>query len=174
MNTLDEAWSWYESTRASLILIRRLGGEYWSELPWSGALGGDERFKSLDGPVVVKKSEVALQHLNDLAVLVIFSVFENIVRERVKLQLFNERLNINNPQIQAIVKIACERIEKGDFSLILDIYKPENVNLTEAVKQVRRYRNWVAHGRRTSKPEFVDPLAAFNRLNRYLEVLEFD
>jgi len=172
MNTLEEEWSWYDSTRVSLKLIHRLGSRYWTELPWSGALGRDERFKSLEGSVVVEKSDNALQYLDDLAVLVIFSVFESIIRERILTQLSDERLEIHKPQIRAIVKRARESVEKGGFSQILDVYKFTNVSLIEEVSQVKRYRDWVAHGRRTSQPAFVDPIAAFDRLNRFLEVLE--
>ena len=60
MNTLEEAWSWYDSTRVSLQLIHRLGSRYWTELPWSGGLGRDERFKSLEGSAAAEKSGNAL------------------------------------------------------------------------------------------------------------------
>jgi len=39
------------------------------------------------------------------------------------------------------------------------------------MNQVRRYRNWVAHGRRTAKPDAVDPETAFRRLKEFLDVL---
>jgi len=39
------------------------------------------------------------------------------------------------------------------------------------MNQVRRYRNWVAHGRRTAKPAAVDPETAFRRLKEFLDVL---
>jgi hypothetical protein len=43
-----------------------------------------------------------------------------------------------------------------------------DVNLTEEVNQVRRYRNWVAHGRRMEQPAAVDPATAYDRLKRFL------
>jgi hypothetical protein len=54
MNTLDQAWGWYDSTRVSLKLIHRLGDRYWNELPWQGALRNDSRFDSIDGPLMVE------------------------------------------------------------------------------------------------------------------------
>jgi len=36
------------------------------------------------------------------------------------------------------------------------------------VNQVRRYRNWAAHGRRGDEPESIDPPAAYFRLSTFL------
>ena len=46
-----------------------------------------------------------------------------------------------------------------------------DINLTEEVNQVRRFRNWVAHGRRETPENNVTPEAAFDRLERYLKLL---
>jgi hypothetical protein len=42
------------------------------------------------------------------------------------------------------------------------------VSLVESVNQVRRYRNWVAHGRRIAKPDAVDTETAFRHLKDFL------
>ena len=44
--------------------------------------------------------------------------------------------------------------------------------LVEEVSQGRRYRNWVAHGRRGEPPDAVDPRTASNRLQRFLDRLD--
>jgi hypothetical protein len=36
---------------------------------------------------------------------------------------------------------------------------------------VRRYRNWVAHGRRSTRPEWVGPRMAYERLSRLWDLL---
>jgi len=41
----------------------------------------------------------------------------------------------------------------------------------EEVNQVRRYRNWVAHGRRAEPAEYVTPPAAYRRLRAFLAAL---
>jgi hypothetical protein len=50
------------------------------------------------------------------------------------------------------------------------LVKPE---LVEQVSQVRRYRNWVAHGRRNRDMENdrVTPKMAFQRLKEFMDVL---
>ena len=42
----------------------------------------------------------------------------------------------------------------------------------EEVNQVRRYRNWVAHGRRAAQPAAVSPKVAFERLTRFLTIFD--
>ena len=44
MNTLEEAWKWYENTRHQLKLIQWLGEYYWDEMPWDGKMGKDDSF----------------------------------------------------------------------------------------------------------------------------------
>jgi uncharacterized protein YutE (UPF0331/DUF86 family) len=65
-----------------------------------------------------------------------------------------------------------DTIEHGSFYRVLEAYKILDPNLIEEVNQVRRYRNWVAHGRRGVPPDNVGPEAAYDRLGRFLERLE--
>ena len=61
-----------------------------------------------------------------------------------------------------------ESIEHGSFFNVLEPYKGIDPSLVEEVNQVRRYRNWVAHGRRTDQPAAVNPSTAYDRLKRFL------
>jgi hypothetical protein len=65
-----------------------------------------------------------------------------------------------------------DSIEQGSFFRVLEPYKDVDANLVEEVNQVRRYRNWVAHGRRTDQPAAVDPTTAYGRLKRFLARLD--
>jgi hypothetical protein len=64
-----------------------------------------------------------------------------------------------------------EGIEHGSFFEVLEPYKDFDADLIEQVNQVRRYRNWVAHGRRTEQPAAVNPTTAYDRLKRFLDHL---
>jgi hypothetical protein len=66
---------------------------------------------------------------------------------------------------------ATDEIEHGSFYRVLQVFKGLDASLIEEVNQVRKYRNWVAHGRRTGKPDSVDPETAFRRLKDFLQVL---
>ncbi len=46
-----------------------------------------------------------------------------------------------------------------------------DVDLTEQINQVRKFRNWVAHGRRDVPENNVNPDDAIERLLRYLSRL---
>ena len=70
-----------------------------------------------------------------------------------------------------IVTDGTDQIEHGSFYRLLQVLKGLDANLIEEVNRVRRYRNWVAHGRRTAKPDAVDPETAFRRLMDFLGVL---
>jgi hypothetical protein len=161
MMTLDEAWRWYETNRAHLQSFARVGAKYWDELPWDGALGRDDRLRLLESAVIVEGSQFCLEHLEDFAVLILFSVFESIVRDKVCADVHDEKGRLSNALLIQIVEGAISDIEHGSFFRVLDVFKGQDADLVEEVNQVRRYRNWVAHGRRTSAPAAVDPESAF-------------
>ena len=67
---------------------------------------------------------------------------------------------------------AKESIEERSFFALLEQFKgPDRNDLIESVNQVRKYRNWVAHGRRSKKPESVTPDMAHERLRAFLQQL---
>jgi hypothetical protein len=171
MTSLDEAWKWYEDTRGCLILLRRLGDKYWDELPWGGPLGRDDRFQSMEGPVVRERADHSLRYLDDLAVLVLFSVFESVVRDRVLSEIQDERSRLTHPQLVRIIDDSLDGIQNGSFFRIMEAFKGKDPGLVEEVNQVRRYRNWVAHGRRSDQPPLVEPRVAYDRLRRFLHGL---
>jgi hypothetical protein len=72
------------------------------------------------------------------------------------------------------VEAAVQEIEHGSFYRVLEVFKDGGAELVEEVPPPRRYRNWVAHGRRTAKPPAVDPETAFRRLKTFLDVLGTD
>jgi hypothetical protein len=80
---------------------------------------------------------------------------------------------VTHPVVQAALGDGRDQIEQGSFFRVLQAYKPSIDNdLVEQVNQVRKYRNWVAHGRRGSEtPASVTPLAAYDRLRALLAAL---
>jgi hypothetical protein len=167
---LDDAWNWYETTRKQLQLFGRLGRKHWDHLRWDGTLGRDEKLKSLEAEEIITGSSFCLDHLDDFAVLILFSVFESVVRAQVLSEVEDEKRRLRHELIIQIVTDATDEIEHGSFYRVLEVFKGLDANLVEKVNQVRRYRNWVAHGRRTAKPDAVDPETAFRRLKDFLDV----
>jgi hypothetical protein len=174
MMTLDDAWKWYETTRTHTQAFGRLGSKHWDALPWDGQLGSDNKLNNLESDAIVEGAAFCLKHLDDFAVLVLFSVFESAVRDQVLSEVQGEKVRLSHALLVRIVDDAVQDIEHGGFSRLLDVFKgrgKELDGLVEEVNQVRRYRNWVAHGRRTAGPDAVDPKAAFDRSNRFLQEL---
>ena len=168
MMSLGDAWAWYDETRAQLRLFGRFGQKYWEDLDWGGPIGKDDHFKTVEADEIIGRSERCLEHLNDFAVLILFSVFESIVRDKVLEDITAEKTRMHSAQVKQIVDDALEGIEHGSVFRVLGLFKKIDAGLVEEVNQVRRYRNWVAHGRRSARPETVDPPTAFDRLNRFL------
>jgi hypothetical protein len=77
MNTLEDAWKWYHGAKLQVEMVRRLASEYWHELPWEGKLGRDHRFTEVEREKLEVDAESTLGQMEDLAVLVLFSVFES-------------------------------------------------------------------------------------------------
>jgi hypothetical protein len=98
-------------------------------------------------------------------------VFESIIRDRVLDEVVAEFPPRRHVAIRRAFEEMKEGIEQGSFFRVLDPYKEINADLVEEVNQVRRYRNWVAHGRHTEQSAAVNPTTAYNRLKRFLDLL---
>jgi hypothetical protein len=170
MTTLEEAWAWYKDTRLILRLMLRLGKRYWNDLPWDGVLARDEHFKTIEGPTVEEKATSSLGHLDDLAVVVLFSVFEATVRRALVMEVSQEIPGLRHVVLRSAAGKALEAVKKGNIQEVLGHYKTDfDKDLIEEVNQVRDYRNWVAHGRSGQEPPMVEPEVAYQRLQKFLE-----
>ena len=64
-----------------------------------------------------------------------------------------------------------ETIENGSFGRLTQMCRSLDPDLKTQVDQVRKYRNWVAHGRRGEAENVVTPDQSRNRLEGFLELL---
>lgn len=169
MRTLDEAWTWYLNARRLLRLIRRIGDRYWPSLPWA-EMERDENFKALEGEDVARDAAEVLKEFDDVAVFVLFSVFEAMVRDHVGQGVIAEAAEIKHPALARAARELQGSIEEGSFyKNVLDLYKDLDHDLVERVSQVRAYRNWVAHGRRPGRRVVnISPRVAYDRLGEFL------
>jgi hypothetical protein len=169
MRTLEDSWKWYTDNRRLLQLMSRMGRLYWNKLPWDD-MGNDDHFRMLEGIDIQADADAVLSEFDDLAIFVIFSVFEAIVRDHVANDVEAEVAGLKHVALQRAASKMKQNIEEGSFyNNVLDLYKKLDHDLVEEVSQVRRYRNWVAHGRRKDKKPFeTDPKEAFDRLNAFL------
>jgi hypothetical protein len=106
-------------------------------------------------------------------VLVLFSVFESLVRDLLAREIEREiqEKSVNHSVLLDAAHDLIEQIEEGSFFTVLHPFKALDAGLVESVNQVRRYRNWVAHGKRGKKPPSVDPRTAYERLSKFWHLL---
>jgi hypothetical protein len=172
MTTLQDAWLWYVAIRQQLGLMERLAAHYWHDLPWEGRLSRDDYFKPLEAQDLHRQARFGLSQIDDQAIVLLFSVFESLVRRRVLDEIDREAAHLRHRALRQAWKEAREQIAEGSFFHVLQPFKDYHADLVEEVNQVRRYRNWVAHGKGGQRPPSVDPRTAFNRLQRFLSILD--
>lgn len=163
--SLEDAWNWYENANKMLSCMRRLGARHWSALPHE--VRTDPRFIDLESAQVVDSTGAVLDNLDDLCIVLLFSVFESRVREQVLDDIDTSVPSPVHPAVERAVGVARENVDSGSFYRVLECYKKIDAGLVEEVNQVRKYRNWVAHGRRGPQPDSVTPPQAYKRLGRF-------
>jgi len=179
MKTLQDAWDWYQSTRVNLIRMRRLGVRHWNTSLEGSALWRDDQFKEVEANAIEIETNRAIDPLEDLAVLVLFSVFEAAVPDHLERVIQPLLANLGHPILEHAAKEVLDGIRQGSFAnMVLTPLQSQGritPQLCDKVKQVRDFRNWVAHGKREPRPVGIVNLsaeAAFERLKDFLEALE--
>ncbi|GAA0189631.1 hypothetical protein [Cupriavidus pauculus] len=115
--------------------------------------------------------ELASQQASDLAVLALFATFERYVIEH--LQAANERLAAGHPAeySRKLAEKFKAEVEYWRFDDILDLFKPEvDTDLIGQVKQIKRYRDWIAH-RNSGRPvpTQATPATAYEVLSKLID-----
>lgn len=169
--SLEDAWDWYRSVRELTLAMQTLGAKHWDALPWDGPLGRDNRLRGIGAEEIGEQVRSVLRDLDDLCVLLLFSVFEAEVRDQVLEDTRRELPELRHVALRHAIAEMEESIEQGSFFRVLEPFKELHADLVEQVNQVRRYRNWVAHGRRGQPQAAVDPFVAYDRLRRFLDRL---
>jgi hypothetical protein len=92
MRTLDEAWKWYEAASEGMKRLTHLA-KFWGRFPWGDGvewvaeMEKDNLLRHVESDKMAEDAKTVDDPLADLAVLVLFSVFEAIVRDLVEEQI---------------------------------------------------------------------------------------
>lgn len=170
--SLEDAWKWYGIVKQLAQAMSSMGKKHWDALPWTGPLGQDQRLCHLQASEIIDRTKLILSDLDDLGALLMFSVFEATVRDRALAEVAAELPTLGHLALQHAVRQMNDALEHGSFYKVTEAYKALDPYLIEQVNQVRKYRNWVAHGRRGEPQNAVDPKTAFTRLKQFLERLD--
>ena len=167
IRSLDDAWRWYTAVQTLAGDMRKLAGK-WDDPALADVLGRDNRLRHRTTPDLQYLAQTILEELDHLAVLVFFSVFEATVRSLAEADVDREMTSMRHPAILRAVKDLKDSIQNGSFGKVTAAYQKMDNDLTAQVDQVRKFRNWVAHGRRDEPENDVKPGDAMDRLQRYL------
>ena len=172
MTELDGAWAWYQATRVTLKVAERLGEKYWDELPWEGTMGRDNRLRGVEAKELRQNAQLAQQHLDDSAIILMFSAFEGLVRNHAANQVRIAAATISHPILIAAGKEATRSVAKGPFWYVLDAYaKGGHAGIADRVRRIRKYRNWLSHGRRGKPQSAIEPKTAYDQLRDFLALI---
>jgi hypothetical protein len=89
ISSLDDAWAWYHCVRTLARDMDRLGERFWNREEWAEVLGRDNRFRSVKPIDLQDSAKTISDDLDDLAVLLMVSVFEAMVRDRARIDVEN-------------------------------------------------------------------------------------
>ncbi|HEV7223108.1 MAG TPA: hypothetical protein VGN42_10440 [Pirellulales bacterium] len=159
--------------------MERLGSRHWNSDSLRGtSIRRDDKFKQLEAKEIEQEAAKALQEIDDLGVLVLFSVFESAVREHLEGIIKPLTVGLGHPILKDAADDVIEGIRQGSFAnnVLAPLQKQRHVasELSDKVKQVRDYRNWVGHGKRGPAPKHIQnlpPAEAFGRLKEFLDAL---
>jgi len=176
IRSLRDAQEWHRSARTLARLIQRLVAQHLNDESRDKTLGEtifrDKEFGAADAGISLPKMvETVLDELDDLVILLYFSVFEADVRERALQELQNQSLP-KHPILTKVFQSAKDEIESGSFKRLTDAYGQDVPELRTQVDQVREYRNWVAHGRNGAPKNNVKPGDALLRLKQFMTLLD--
>lgn len=170
IRSLDDAWKWYCAVKKLAIDMKHLSGRC-DRPEWAKVLSRDNRLRDRTAADLQDTAQTILEDLDDLAVLVLFSVFEATVRALAEADLDRETALITHVAVKQAVKDLKEAMASGSFAKVTAAFQKLDDDLTAQVNQVRKFRNWVAHGRRDAPENNVTPEGAFQRLGRYLDLM---
>jgi hypothetical protein len=152
VNELDEIWQWYQVASDSLRISRRAALVV-EPRPTNLFLPKFEGFYDVPREVVESHLSIAQFNLDNLVVLHIVATFERQLRMHVMNLI--DASNLRPDVLRTNVRRQC--IADSEFwhyaDCLIELFESVNENLRGQAKQLVRFRDWVAHGRRLVEPQ---------------------
>jgi hypothetical protein len=164
MSVLDPVMEWYEVADDNQRLMRMFLLKHPDLFPLDSVLSSktsEEARNTLDK---------AKTELDDLTIVSLFSIFESKLLNHIASIINTISSEPPNAFIKSVAEYAVKNSERWSVNDILDLYKSKiNPELIGNIKQIYKYRNWVAHGKKAARPVVLDPNTAYQRLDDFLE-----
>lgn len=167
-NALKPVWNTYQITRDCLKVAQRSVIKEKTDLLNRTRFVGAQK-KEADGWILRSCSES-----DDLVIISLWAIFERIIIQYVQEQtkaVLNEDANKFKHKVHKKIENEIEYWKAKD---ILDLFKESvDKNLLGNAKQIKRYRDWVAHKNiKKGQPANVSPQTAYRILAAILEEIE--
>ncbi len=98
IQSLEDAWEWYDAVRMLAQDMLRLAAK-WDTDEFQALVNRENHLRDRAGQELAARSTRILDDLDDLAVLLMFSVFEATVRDRARADVEREADSIRHPAI---------------------------------------------------------------------------
>lgn len=170
---LDAVWQGYQRADASIGQALRLLDTDPAAPPSPIVLAGETPEEARN------RLRQARDDLKHLAVLALFAVAERSVVDHLASATVNVKQKASDLE-DGLVSEGMQDLDRWPADDLLDACKGVvRTSLIGDVKQVKDYRDWVAHGRRESplpwkelkKVTRIDPESAYRRLKHFLDML---
>ena len=164
MSQLDETIAWYRIVKANQQLAAKVVRDYTAVVPISSP------FYGLSEAEATQLLEKSATEVDDLTVLALVSFFEQLVLDDIR--GLSEKIKTEQSVLtmRAFTDYAFKDIERWRFLELLKLFEADvDRSLLDSVKNLYKYRNWVAHGKRQQKPVITDPIKAHETLSSFLE-----
>lgn len=170
MNELDAIWQWYQIASDSLRISRRAALVLFPR-PANLIQPKFSAFYDQPHEHVDSRLTFAGENIDNLVVLHIVATFERLLRDRVASVI--ESSDLRKDGFKANIRRQC--IADSEFwqyaDRLIDLFDSVSNNLRMQAKQLVRFRDWVAHGRRLVEPEppsNCTPVFAYQTVKQFL------
>lgn len=171
MNTINDVWHWYQESQKCLKATSRLAAKHWSNLGADHFIFKDNRFKELADIDLWFSAELALQEMEDQAILMLFASFEAQCRHRLQNELSQACSESATTPAISVMAATLDLLEEGSFRQITQHFFDSgkiSSPVHEQLGSLRSYRNWLAHGKTKRKPCFITAHSAYALLTTAL------
>jgi hypothetical protein len=170
-NPLEPLWDAYQGSAQALKVVRRCAEmqDFDSSRPF-----GKTIYYSLSTDECLRRVTSAKAELDDLTVVSLAAAFERAIRDHVK---DGAVMALHVPPFLTPAAVADHWMSGAEDWKMEDLLRLFRGRLTDghlsAAAMVRKYRNWVAHGRNRNRPpeHQVEPVMAYTNLTEILSVL---
>ncbi len=169
-NPLDPIWASYQTSREALKVVRRcvLLGEPHRDRPFRNTSFHKQHARGL-----AKRLREAEAQMNDLVVLSLYAAFEARLRDHVarRAGLLRGVARPDQEFGETLAQEFSEYFGGSRFGKLIELSSHAvGQGLIEGAGNIRKFRHWLAHGRRGPTPPSVTPLAAYTSLTKFLQL----